>query len=471
VTVRHQSWRRPATALRLLAVALGAVLGLQLVTEQASARPFIKGMYESYYYSRQAQVRQHWFDETVRSNAGLVRLSMGWRHVVGDEPPANPSDPGDPAYDFSLFDSQVREATARGLTVLITVSGAPEWAEGRNPPNWANTGTWKPDPVAFGAFAEAVGRRYSGTYAPATGGGVLPRVEYFEAWNEPNQDERLAPQWEGGNLVGPDMYRTLLNQFYRGIKRTNPQALILGPATSPFGDDHQSPTRTRPLLFMRDLFCVNQALDPTNCPEPAMLDIVSHHPINFDNSPTDPPRHNDDIVIPNMKRIRPVVQAAQRAGNLVPGGRKPLWATELWWLTKPHAAGVSERRQAEYITEAFYRLWQQKVEALVWFELVAGNGFPSGLMWEDGRKKPGLTAFQFPFLAERNRKGKTTAWGIPPDSGKVKIQRQTGKRWRTIESVDVDADEPFSTKLDDLPRRADLRARLGANRSLKWRAR
>jgi hypothetical protein len=457
--------------MRALLLGLLAVLALQLMSDPAQARPpMIKGMWENLYYSRNPEIRQHWLGETVEADASLIRLSLGWKHVVGDQPPVNPRDPADPAYDFSLFDALVREANARGLRVLITVSGAPEWAEGANPPGWADSGTWRPDPVAYGEFAEALARRYTGSFVPDAAG-PLPEVKLFEAWNEPNQDTFLAPQWSEAGLVGPAIYRSLLNAFYRGVKRGNPAAQVLGPATSPFGDDStHSPTRVRPLRFIRELFCVNEELDPTNCPEPVRLDIVSHHPINFDKSPTDPPLDSDDLVIPNTKRIRPVVRAAQRAGNLVPGGRKPLWVTELWWITNPHDFGISPQRQAQYITEAFYRLWQQKVEALIWFELVGNSGFPSGLIWPDGRPKPGLSAFRFPFLADRKRNGETTAWGIPPDSGKLRLQRKRGGRWRGVESLQVTQGRAFTTELQ-VPRGTSLRAELGGERSRSWRAR
>lgn len=78
---------------------------------------------------------------------------------------------------------------------MFTIYSAPDYAEGADRPATATPGSWRPDPAAFGAFAEAVARRYSG----ANG---LPRVRYFEAWNEPNLDVYLAPQQRGKSLVG-----------------------------------------------------------------------------------------------------------------------------------------------------------------------------------------------------------------------------------------------------------------------------
>ena len=43
-------------------------------------------------------------------------------------------------------------------------------------------------------FAYAAATRYSGTYVRADGV-VLPRVRYWTAWNEPNLQIGLIPQW------------------------------------------------------------------------------------------------------------------------------------------------------------------------------------------------------------------------------------------------------------------------------------
>ncbi len=116
--------------------------------------------------------------------------------------PANPADPGDPGYDFSEIDSAVRDAQARGLDVMFTVFNAPEWAEGPNRPPVSNelapAGTWKPRSGRTSrTFATALATRYSGNYTPASGGGPLPDVRNYEAWNEENLWAYLSPQYEG----------------------------------------------------------------------------------------------------------------------------------------------------------------------------------------------------------------------------------------------------------------------------------
>src|SRR5205085_10368277 len=88
-----------------------------------------------------------------------------------------------------------REVTAHGLTVVFPVASAdgPAWADGAHRPRDVVPGTWRPSAEAFGAFAKAVARRYSGSFDPGTG--VLPRVRYYQAWGEPNLSHHLMPQW------------------------------------------------------------------------------------------------------------------------------------------------------------------------------------------------------------------------------------------------------------------------------------
>jgi hypothetical protein len=109
--------------------------------------------------------------------------------VAGDRKPANPTNPGSGlsvvaaagsplAYDFCGLDAAVKDAAARNLQVMFVVFRAPDWAEGKDRPSGdaVPPGTWKPNPRAFGRFAQALGKRYTGHY------NGLPRVHYFEVW-------------------------------------------------------------------------------------------------------------------------------------------------------------------------------------------------------------------------------------------------------------------------------------------------
>src|SRR4029079_11695110 len=141
-------------------------------------------------------------------------------------------------------------AGARHMQVLITVFGAPTWAEGKNRPSSAPLGTWKPDPHALGQFAQALAKRYSGSFHG------LPRVSLFEVWNEPNLSVNLTPQWVGKKPTSPDLYRRLLNAFCLAVQQVAPGDTVIGGPTAPFGDPRAHPRdpklpRMRPLAFLR----------------------------------------------------------------------------------------------------------------------------------------------------------------------------------------------------------------------------
>ena len=87
----------------------------------------------------------------------------------------------------------------------------------------------------------------------------------------------------------------------------------------------------------------------------------------------------------------------------------------------------------------------------------------------DGTPKPALTAFRFPFVAERLSGARTRAWGRAPAAGKLVIERRSaGGGWRTIKRLNVKRQSVFSTQVQ-AKGRAKLRARVGADQSLVWR--
>jgi hypothetical protein len=196
-----------------------------------------------------------WADTTAGLGASQVRLDLGWRHIVSGVP-ANPSDPADPAYDFSALDRAVSLAAARNLGILITFQEAPDYAEeDGGKPNGSSLpdGAWKPEPNALGEFAKAVATRYSGAFQG------LPRVRDFEAWNEGNLNGFLAPQYDGKKLVAPDRYRRMVVAVDQAIDSVHGDNRVVVGSLAPYGDEPGG-ARTRPLEFLRELFCLNGKL-------------------------------------------------------------------------------------------------------------------------------------------------------------------------------------------------------------------
>ena len=353
----------------------------------------------------------------------MVRIGAYWISLASQRP-ANPTNPADPAYDFSTLDATVKAAVAHHLGVILTVDHAPAWAEGNNRPNNVPAGAWKPNPTALGQFAQALAKRYSGHFQG------LPRVSYFEAWNEPNLTGWLAPQWKGKRVVSPGLYRSMLNHFYAGVHRSQPGAKVIGGAMAPFGDDPGHPLfpgqpRTRPLVFLRKLFCLNGKLkQAAGCKAKTNLDVLSDHPVNIVNSPNRHARNRDDVEIADFSKLRLVLRAAERAGTVRPAGHRPLWATEMWWLTNPpNPIGISPDTQARWLQQGFYLLWKQGASAAINFEIrdpafnpnqSAQGQATTGVFFHSGKRKPAYRSFQFPFVGHRESKQRVGIWGKAP---------------------------------------------------------
>src|SRR5215216_6830356 len=103
-------------------VALCAVLTISSVAPtSASARGLVTGLDDPLdFTSPRAAVRSEWFGRAQAANAGIVRIDISWRDVVGSKP-ANPANPADPSYHLGAIDGAVQSASANGLAVLLGV--------------------------------------------------------------------------------------------------------------------------------------------------------------------------------------------------------------------------------------------------------------------------------------------------------------------------------------------------------------
>jgi hypothetical protein len=429
------------------------------VPDRGAARvaPLTVGFDDSLFSSSDEAVRDRWLSVAKKDGAGIIRLGATWSSISPSPPPsaAAAAAAGWSGYNWNRLDGAVRSASARGLQIFIKASRAPRWAEGADRPSSARPGTWKPDPVAYGAFGKALASRYSGRFPdPEVPGAALQPVRFFEAWNEPNQDYYLAPQWRGRRLFGAGWYRDMLNHFYAGVKAGQRQAKVIAPATSPYGD-RPGGGRVPPVAFLRSLFCMRVGeLKNYGCPVRPRFDILSHHPINLGEGPNDHALNPMDASTPDVERLVQVLRRAEERRLVLPRLRRPVWATEIWWNTNPPLVyGVPPWKQARWVVLSQYVMWKQGVRVMINLPMVDPPFDPrkdqlhSGVFTADGSRKPSYTAFRFPLVMRRVNEKEVVAWGKAPKRGPVRIQRRRGAGWITVGRLRARPTWPFELRL------------------------
>jgi hypothetical protein len=474
---------------RLLAVAGGpcAVALLAGATASAAGPPqlgakppstFTIGLTDSVYGIENPTP---WFNRTVATGARLVLFGANWANIEPSPPRrgTNPSNPSNPAYHWGTLDRAVRDAAAHRLTVVLSVAsaGGPEWVDGPHRPRSILPGTWNPRARAYGLFARAVARRYSGTFNP--GGGRLPRVRYFQAWGEPNLNDHLAPQWirvhGQWKAESPLIYRRLLNAAYLAVKSVHRSNKVVTAGTAPYGDPPGG-ARMPPVTFVQNLLCLTQRLRSRHCRNPAHFDVLAHDPYDF-GGPFQPALNSYDVSLPDFWKLTRLLHAAVHQGLALPRAPKRVWATEFSWDSRPpDPHGVPVIRRARWIEETFHELWREGVSAIVWYLLRDqppvpnyASTYQSGLYYLSGRAKRGLEGFRFPFVVSGG-KGPFTVWGISPRTGRVRVQEEVHGRWRTLTTVRVHAHGVFTRELR-LAGHPLMRAVIRRESSLTWRVR
>ena len=325
---------------------------------------------------RWAEDRATTLDRARDARATVIRTTVAW-HAAAPERPANPLDPFDPAYRLEEVDDLARNAQQRGIELLVTIWGTPEWANGGEKPNRAPT-----DPADLQSFAQALAERYSGRHAG------YPAVRLFSAWNEPNLERFLAPQFdEAGRSVGPELYAPIARAIYDGVKQANPDALVAVGETSPRGRDLPSESTVQdshsPARFARLL----AEQEPT-----VTFDAWAQHPYppRPDVAPAEPVRW-PRVGIANLERF------GESLDSWFGRTDTPLWITEYGHETLPlEPLGVDPELQAQFAEEALALAAENpRVRTFVWFILRDNPGTPwqSGVLGEDGSPKPAFETF------------------------------------------------------------------------------
>lgn len=419
-----------------------------------------------------------WLDRARAESGSVVRVYASWSTVSPGRPSdAEASDPAWPGYRWTAVDAQVRQAVAHGLQPLVMVNDAPAWAQGPGRPTGTTTAAWKPDAAAFGRFVGAVARRYSGAVAdPAAPGTPLPKVTRFQLWNEPNLDLHLAPQWDGGKPFAPVRFRELVNAGYQAVKGVQPAATVITAGLAPFGDyGTRSGTRTPPVAFLRSMLCLDGKLRRA-CTAETRFDALSHHPYAV-RKPSGPALNVDDVTVPDLGKLTRVLRAARKAGTL--GPRTPgLWVTEVSYDSDgPDPDGVPSATLSRWVPELLWRLWDQGVGTVLWFQVrdqlpnpSFATTYQSGMYLNDGTRKPYAQAFRFPVVVTGRTAKRLKVWLRSPVAGRATVQVRVGRKWRTVATTSVKAS---GVRRLTVPRSRTtaVRALVGSEASAAWSVR
>ena len=414
----------------------------------------------------------------------VVRATVLWRNVASgvSARQARRRDMRNPrSYGvrvWNRYDNLVRSAQADGLRVYFSVTGpAPDWAHGRAPRGERTVvkQAWEPSPQQFGKFVTALGRRYSGRYRDEdTGRSILPRVDFWGLWNEPNQAGWLAPQYAFSRQarkvipVSPIMYRALFFRGRRALDDTgHGRDTILVGESAPLGSGAQGArSPIRPAKFLREFLCVDardhalrgRAARARNCSDfdkfgPIRATAWGHHPYTKNLAPTQRDRSRDSITMANISDLGVLIDRYARTHRIAKG--LPIMITEFGYETNPPDpfSGKPLDTVADWLNEGDYlaavnpRVLSQTQFMLDDAPPVAGKRantkaywftYQSGLYFANGAAKPSAQAYALPFLASPVAGG-VGVWGqlrFRPNgiNDSVQIERLSddGTTWQPV---------------------------------------
>ena len=286
----------------ILAVVLAALLG---GAQPADASRYVRyGLQDDAWLVYGPGTLDERIAELDRIGVELVRFTINWHEVEQVRGQRS----------WGSADAVLEGLRDHGIAPVVTLYGAPRWANRGRAPSWAPTSG-----STFAAFASAAAKRY-------------PWVKLWLVWNEPNQRRWLRP-------TTPSTYVTkLLNPAYAAIHRATRGAKVGGGVTAPRG----STGGVSPVAWIRGMAAAK-----------ARLDAYAHNPYPL--RPLETPstggcEHCETITMATLERLQREVWRGF-------GSRTRIWLTEYGYQTNPpdRFLGVSKELQARYVSEAAYR--------------------------------------------------------------------------------------------------------------------
>ncbi|TXM68824.1 hypothetical protein [Methylobacterium sp. WL120] len=288
-------------------------------------------------------------DLAVRIGASVVRVDFNW--------PWTETEPG--RYDWSTYDALATELSKRRLRPLFILH-RPNRLHGRSLDS-RDSGDQEPvvapprsadEITAFGRWAAAAALHFK----------ALRPI--WEIWNEPDGEGFWPPR------PNPTEYTRLARATCDSIKSVVPDAFVVGPAAA------EMPTvwdATKPL--------VNEVLRDVGLMR--CLDAVSLHTHRFGQTPETVSR---DYAV--FRKIRAGLSAREI----------PIVDTE--WGDSVYRSGLTEARQASWLTRMFLTNIVENIALTNWYCLVDTGDDEGemedrfGLVTRTGRLRPGFLAYR-----------------------------------------------------------------------------
>lgn len=352
-------------------------------------------------------------DQIEDLGADAVRIQLAWSLVAPDPdakraPSFNATDPSAyPGGNWARYDVAINGARARGLKVLLTITGAaPRWATASK-----KDGLTRPSATAFGKFATAVGRRYGS------------QVAWWSIWNEPNLGKLLKPLYEGRRgrtLASPAIYRQLYLKAYAGLRAARITSPILIGELAPRGNSLRDNGTIPPLQFLRAVLCLDDRYRKDASCGKVSTQGFAMHPYTTKQGPLFVPPNPDDVTIGVLPRLVKALDRAAAAGALP--RRLPIYVSEFGVQSYPdRLSGVPLATQSDFRSigeQIAYR--NARVASFSQYLLRddatidgAYGAFESGLLlFKDGKPKPSYFGFRLPLVVQKRAGNRVALWGF-----------------------------------------------------------
>jgi hypothetical protein len=247
-------------------------------------------------------------DASAAAGATVSRTPLYWRGVQ----------PAKSSWNWGTYDRIVNAYAARGMRVIVNVSGTPDWATVAD----------------FPAFVTALANRY-GT-----------KLAGIEIYNEPNS----AKYW--GAPADPALYTQFLCAGYRGAQAATVRVPVAGGSLAPNMKSVNGDMRMD--WFLNAMFQNGAA---------SCMDVISFHPYPF----------STDLTSPTSLFQQEFAQIRKTRDYWAPGMR--LWVSETGLSLQ--TSGVTQALQATTIPaiyDTIAAMPQQDVDVVVIHTLVQSSG-------------------------------------------------------------------------------------------------